>query len=226
MTILLLVRHATTAATGHRLGGWTPGVHLDDGGRAQAAAVAERLAGLPVAAVHASPLERTQQTAAAIAAPHHLDVITEQGLGEVDYGDWTDRPLDELRREPAWATVQHTPSRMAFPGGGTIRGVQARAVDVTEQLAAAYPGKVVVAVSHADVIKAVLAHHLALPLDAFQRLVIDPASVSVVALPAHGHPLVLRVNDTGPLTLPEQPPAPDAADGDHATSAPAPPGGS
>lgn len=210
MATIALVRHATTAATGSRLGGWTPGVHLDEGGRTQAAAAARRLADLPVAAVYASPLERTWQTAEAIAAGHDLAVRTLPGVGEVDYGTWTDRPLDELRREPLWSVIQATPSRVTFPGGGTIRGAQARAVDAIEQVAADHPGQLVVVVSHADVIKAVVAAFVGLGLDAFQRLVVSPASISLLALPEGGAPLLLRFNDTGPIELPPPPAAPPA----------------
>jgi probable phosphomutase (TIGR03848 family) len=200
---IVLVRHATTEATGKRLGGWTPGVHLDDAGVAQAERTAAHLADLPVAAVYASPLERTQDTARIVARPHGLRVRTRQALGEVDYGEWTDRPLGTLRRTKLWQVVQHTPSRASFPGGESIRGAQTRAVTAVETLADEHPDDVVVAVSHADVIKAVLAHYLGMHLDVFQRLVISPASVSVVALPAGGPPAVLGVNDTaGPPTIP------------------------
>ncbi len=216
MATIALVRHATTAATGSRLGGWTPGVHLDEGGRAQAEAAAERLAGLPVVAVYASPLERTQQTAAAIAAEHALPVRTLPGVGEVDYGTWTDRPLDELRREPLWPVIQATPSRVTFPGGGSIRGAQARAVDAIEQVATEHRGQLVVVVSHADVIKAVVAAFVGLGLDSFQRLVVSPASVSLLALPDAGTPLLLRFNDTGPIELPPSPPAEPSADTEEA----------
>lgn len=208
MATLVLVRHATTASTGKRLGGWTPGVHLDPGGVAQAQATSERLAGQPIAAVYASPLERTQETARIVAKPHGLRVRTRRGLGEVDYGEWTDKPLGQLRRRKAWEVVQRTPSRMAFPGGESIRGAQARAVDETEVLAAEHGGDMIVCVSHADVIKAVVAHHLAVPLDAFQRLMVSPASVTILHLPPTGHPLLVRFNDTGPL--------PSAPNGSHA----------
>jgi probable phosphomutase (TIGR03848 family) len=195
-TTLVLLRHATTAATGTRLGGWKPGVHLDAGGRAQAEAAARRLARLPVTAVYSSPLERTRETAAVVARSHGLRVRVDRDLGEVEYGDWTDRPLSRLRRLSAWRVVQRTPSRMAFPGGGTIRGAQARAVDATERLAAAHPGGTLVLVSHADVIKAVVAHHLGMGLDLFQRLVVSPASSTVLLLPDGEHPLLLGLNDT------------------------------
>ena len=206
MATLVLVRHATTAATGKRLGGWTPGVHLDAPGVAQAEATAGRLADQPVTAVYASPLERTQETAASVAEPHGLEVRTRRGLGEVDYGDWTNKPLGQLRRRKAWEIVQRTPSRMQFPGGESIRAAQARVVDETEALAAEHAGETIVCVSHADVIKAVVAHHLGMPLDAFQRLVIAPASVTVLHLPDGGHPLLVRFNDTGPMTAPSSPP--------------------
>jgi probable phosphomutase (TIGR03848 family) len=202
---IVLVRHATTSATGKRLGGWTPGVHLDDAGVAQAERTAAHLAGLPVVAVYTSPLERTRETARIVARPHGLRPLTRRGLGEVDYGEWTDLPLGQLRRRKLWPVIQTTPSRVTFPGGESIRAAQARAVETVESLAADHAGEVVVAVSHADVIKAVLAHHLGMPLDTFQRLVVDPASVSVLALPAGGPPVVLRVNDTA--TPPPSPPS-------------------
>lgn len=205
MTVALLVRHAVTAATGDRLGGWTSGVDLSEEGREQARGVADRLAGLDIAAVHASPLERTQQTAAIIAASHDLDVVTTEGVGEVDYGDWTDRPLEELREEELWPVIQRTPSRVAFPGGETIRAAQARAVDAVETIAADHDEGAVVLVSHADIIKSLVAHFLGMHLDVFQRIVIAPASVTAVGLRGGAPPVLLRCNDTGPITLPEPP---------------------
>ena len=196
MATLVLVRHATTAATGKRLGGWTPAVHLDDGGRAQAEVTAQRHAGQTIAAVYASPLERTQETARAVARPHGLRVRTRKEIGEVDYGEWTDKPLGQLRRRKDWQIVQQTPSRMTFPGGESIRGAQLRAVDATERLAAEHGDDRIVLVSHADVIKAIVAHHLGMPLDTFQRLVISPASSTVLHLPGRGHPVLLSMNDT------------------------------
>jgi probable phosphomutase (TIGR03848 family) len=196
VSTLVLVRHATTAATGRRLGGWTPGVHLDEAGQGQAAATAERLASLPLRAVYASPLERTMETARAVARPHGLSVRRRKGIGEGDYGDWTDQPLGQLRRRKLWSTIQATPSRVTFPGGESIRGAQGRAVDTVEALAGEHQGEHVALVSHADIIKAVLAHFLGMPLDCFQRLVIAPASVSIVHLPANGPPALLACNTT------------------------------
>jgi len=200
---LVLLRHATTAATGKRLGGRKPGVHLDAPGRAQAEAAARRLAPLPVAAVYASPLERTRETAAVVARAHGLRVRTERGVLEVDYGDWTDRPLAQLRRHALWRTVQQAPSRMTFPGGESIRAAQQRAVEATERLARAHEGETIVVVSHADVIKAVVAHHLGMGLDLFQRIVISPASSTTILLPDGAPSLLLALNDTsdpGPAT--------------------------
>lgn len=218
MATVVLVRHATTAATGTRLVGWTPGVDLDDAGRTQAEAAAARLADLPVEAIYSSPLERTMQTAAAIARHHDLEVLADRALGEVDYGGWTNQPLDELRREPLWPVIQSTPSRVGFPDGETIRGAQARAVDAVESLAARHRG-LVVAVSHADVIKAVVAHLIGMPLDSFQRLVVSPASITVLHLAPASAPLLLRFNDTGPIE-PPPPPLPTAG-GSVADDAPA-----
>lgn len=197
MTTILLVRHATTAVTGKRLGGWTKGVHLDERGVAQADAVARRISStdLGIAAVYASPLERTRETARAIARAVDLRVRTRRGLGEVDYGTWTDRPLGQLRRRKDWAVIQQTPSRFTFPGGESIRQAQARVVDQLEALAGEHPDEAIVAVSHADIIKAAVAHFLGMPLDTFQRLHVAPASVTVLALPSGGPPVLLALND-------------------------------
>lgn len=213
MPIIVLVRHGVTDATGSRLGGHTD-ASLNDTGRAQVERVAEHLADHDIAAVYTSPIVRTRETAAIVAKPHGLFPRTQRGLIEVDYGDWTDRPLKELREEQLWSTIQRAPSRVTFPGGGTIRGMQAAAVEGIETIAAAHEDReVVVAVSHADVIKAILAHHLGTGLDSFQRIVVGPASISVLAL-ADGQPsMVLSVNGHGPVDLPTPPPT-DAEGGD------------
>jgi probable phosphoglycerate mutase len=196
---ILLVRHATTAATGRRLGGWTPGVHLDARGQAQAEAVGARLAGANVSVVYASPLERTQDTAKAIARACGLRVRTRRDLGEVDYGDWTDKPLGQLRRRKLWPVIQQTPSRVTFPGGESIRGAQHRAITAVETLAAEHGDDVVVAVSHADIIKAVAAHYLGMPLDTFQRLIVQPASITTIILHERHPPMIAGLNDTAHL---------------------------
>lgn len=209
MTTLLLVRHATTAATGSRLGGRTQ-ASLDDNGRAQAEATAQRLAALPITAFYASPLARTFETAEIVAAPHNKPVTPDDGLLEVEYGDWTDRPLKPLTRTKKWPVIQQRPSLVAFPSGESIRAAQTRAVDAIEAIVARHPKGLVAAVSHADVIKAVVAFYLGQPLDMFQRLVVNPASVTAFALSADGgQPALLRFNDDGPM----QPPPRRAAGG-------------
>ena len=204
MATVLLLRHGLTALTGPVLAGHTPGVHLDERGRAQAAAVAERLRPVPLAAMVTSPLERCAQTAAAVAAGRDgLTVRTEPRLVEVRYGDWTGRPLKELARQPLWKVVQQHPAAAVFPGreGEGLAQTQARAVAAIRDwdarvTAAAGPDAVWLACSHGDVIKAVLADALGLHLDLFQRIVVDPCSVSVVRY-TETRPFVLRVNDTG-----------------------------
>jgi len=199
MTTLLLVRHATTTATGSRLGGRTD-APLDERGREQAAAVAERLAPLPLKAVYASPLPRTAETAAAIAARHRLEVVPDEGLLEVEYGRWTDRPLKPLYRTKLWPVIQQRPSLMRFPDGESIRGAQLRAVDAIEALVARHRRHAIVAVTHADVIKAVVAFYLGLSLDLFQRIAVAPASVTILQLAPGGQPLLVRLGDDGPLS--------------------------
>ncbi|HSJ45453.1 MAG TPA: histidine phosphatase family protein [Euzebyales bacterium] len=198
MTTLLLIRHGVTVATGQRLGGRTQ-AELSDAGRAQARAVAERLAGLPVRAVYTSPLARTWQTAELIGEAVGKDPVACEGLLEVDYGRWTDRSLKAVARTKMWPVIQARPSLASFPDGETIRRAQLRAADAVEELVARHRRGVIVAVSHADVIKALVAFYLSLPLDAFQRLHVTPASVSVLALSPGGRPVLVRFNDDGPL---------------------------
>lgn len=200
MTTVLLVRHGLTALTGPVLAGHTPGVHLDERGRAQAATLAERLRPVPLAAIVSSPLERCVQTAGAVAATRDGPAPQlDERLVEVRYGDWTGRPLRELAREPLWKVVQQHPSAAVFPGpdGESLAATQTRAVAaVREWNARLGPDAVWMACSHGDVIKALLADALGLHLDLFQRIVVDPCSVSVVSyLPTR--PFVVRMNDTG-----------------------------
>lgn len=183
MTRILLIRHGANDA--HKDGvltGWTPGVHLNAQGRAQAEALAKRLATAQIAAVYTSPLERTLETAEIVAAAHGLDVVVREGLGEVRLGRWTGQPLDKLRRRRLWRAVQFTPSTVRFPGGESFREVQARVVAELEELRAKHQDQTIAVVSHADVIKAALAHYVGLHLDLFQRLVIAPASLTVLGL--------------------------------------------
>jgi probable phosphomutase (TIGR03848 family) len=184
VTTVILLRHGrTTANTSGVLAGWTPGVLLDETGAAQVRAVGERLAKVPLAAVVSSPLERCRQTADAVAEGRDLEVQSDDRLGEARYGDWTGRTLKDLVKEPLWKVVQQHPSAAVFPGpeGEGLAQTQARAVSaVREWNAKLGPGAVWLACSHGDVIKAILADALGIHLDAFQRIVVDPGSLSVV----------------------------------------------
>jgi probable phosphomutase (TIGR03848 family) len=174
---------------------------LDEGGVRQAAKLVERLAGVPVAAVVSSPLQRCRQTVAPLVADRGLSVVADGRLAEVDYGEWTGRKLASLVKEPLWQVVQAHPSAAVFPGGEGLAQVQSRAVAAVrahgERVVAEHGDEAVwVVCSHGDVIKAVLADALGVHLDSFQRIVVDPCSVSVVRY-THTRPFVLRVNDTG-----------------------------
>jgi probable phosphomutase (TIGR03848 family) len=197
MTEFFLIRHAINdwVSTG-RLAGWTPGVHLNQDGRQQAQALGAHLAQTKLAAIYASPLERTMETAEAIAEHHPaLTVRPLDGVGEVRYGAWQGEKLSKLRRQKLWETVQIYPSRAHFPGGEAIRQAQARAVDALELLVPQHPNQRVAVVSHSDVIKLIVAHYLGAHLDFFQRIEISPASLTIVRLGSN-RPYIVRVNDT------------------------------
>jgi probable phosphoglycerate mutase len=206
-TRLILVRHAVTAHTGPLLSGRMPGVNLSDKGVGQAEAAAARLAKLPIAAVYASPIERTTQTAQCIAALHSLDVLPLPGVIEADYGDWTGGKIADLAKTDEWKVVQVAPSRAQFPGGESIRAMQARMVDALDAVVAAHPHETIVVVSHADPIKSAIAHYTGMHLDLFQRLHVSPASATVLDFHAYGA-LLVKCNDTGGLDdlLPEPEP--------------------
>ncbi len=207
-TRVALVRHAVTEQTGPILSGRAPGIDLSTDGRAQAERTAERLAALPVAAVYSSPIERTVQTAELIAKHHGHEVVVEPGLLEADYGEWTGGEIKELVKTDLWKVVQRSPSRASFPGGESIAAMQARIVAAVEAIAARHPGELVVVVSHADPIKAAIAQFTGMHLDQFQRLLISPASVSVLELTDTGATLLCS-NDSGALdALVAPPPAP------------------
>jgi probable phosphoglycerate mutase len=208
MSILLLVRHATNDWVGSgRLAGRTPGVFLNARGRAEAAALAARLALHPIEAVYTSPLARTLETARYLASTRGLEPILTEGIQEVDFGDWTGRELDSLRKDPLWSGVQHRPSLTRFPGGETLGEAQARAVTAIEAIRARHPEGMVAAVSHADVIKALLAHYAGTHLDLFQRIEVSPASVSVIAFGPSG-PSILAQNALGFVPMPSPPSKP------------------
>jgi probable phosphomutase (TIGR03848 family) len=202
--VVLLVRHGKTPTTGTILPGRAPGLHLSDEGRAQADAVAERIGAMassgrarPVA-VYASPLERTAETAKPIARALGLRVRTDRGLLECDFGQWTGAQLKDLAKRPEWHQVQRCPSGFRFPGGESFLEMQARITSAVARLSERHPGETVVAVSHADPIKAAVAAAAGTHLDLFQRLTVSPCSVSVLAYSAGG-PHVLSVNSTSSL---------------------------
>ena len=197
---MLLVRHGTTPTTGKMLPGRAGGLHLSEKGRAQAGAAADRIAALTKApsAVYASPLERTRETAAPIAKALGLRVRTAPGLVEVDVGDWTEKPLARLYRAKEWPTVHRWPSGFRFPGGESFAEMSLRSMDAVLALVADHPGETIVAVSHADPIKAIVAAAAGVPLDLMQRITISPCSISAILFGAGG-PIVLCVNSTGTL---------------------------
>jgi probable phosphoglycerate mutase len=194
--LVLLIRHATAEYKPGRLYGWTPGVHLSAQGRDEAKMLAGRLEGVRLKALYSSPLERCVETAEAIAGGRRLDVKIVEKLGEVRYGSWQGRTYRSLVKTPLWRTVQLVPSQATFPGGESLLELQRRGVEAIEDIRRAHRRGVVAAVSHADMIKAILAHYLGLHLDLFQRINVEPASVSAIAL-GNGFPRVLRIGDTG-----------------------------
>ena len=196
-TLVLLVRHGTTPTTGKVLPGRARGLHLSDHGREQAERAAERIGELgKVQAVYASPLERARETAAPIGRAVHKPVRIERGLLECDFGRWTGASLKRLMKKPEWSTVQRTPSAFRFPAGESFLDMQTRIIDAVDTIRRRHPGKTVVCVSHADPIKAYVAHAMGTPLDLFQRIVISTCSVTAV-LVGDGAPIVLTVNSTG-----------------------------
>lgn len=193
MTTFLFVRHGVTSHTGHRLSGWLPDIHLSEEGRAQAEAAAETLSKVPLKAIYSSPIDRTMETARAIAARHELEVKVTPAMGEVRYGRWTNRSFKTLARTKLWTTVQTFPSGARFPDGESLREVQARAVEEVERIRLEYPKKTVCCVSHADVIKLIAAHYLGMHIDLFQRIHIAPGSITAIAVDDSG-PRVLALN--------------------------------
>jgi probable phosphomutase (TIGR03848 family) len=198
-TLVLYVRHGQTATTGKVLPGRAPGLHLAETGLGQAQRVADRIKNLKrVDAVLASPLERARETAAPIASGRGLKVKVDRGLLECDFGEWTGAELKDLAKLPAWGTVQRYPSGFRFPGGESFSEMSTRMATAAARLRQGYPGGVVVAVSHADPIKAAVADALGLHLDLFQRIVISTCSVTAILYSESG-PAVLTVNDSGDL---------------------------
>lgn len=199
MATVILVRHGRTAANVQGvLAGWSPGVSLDDTGREQVRLAASRLEAVRLSAIVTSPLERTRETADVLLAGQSSKVAlhVDERVGECRYGEWTGRPLKDLAKEPLWKVVQGHASAASFPGGESLTAMQSRSIDAIREWNGLLGEKAVYAVvSHGDVIKAILADALGMHLDHFQRIVIDPASISVVHY-TPTRPFVLRVNDT------------------------------
>lgn len=196
-TTILLVRHGQTPTTGRVLPGRAPGLHLSDDGRRQADAAAARLAKVKrIAAVYASPLERARETALPIARAVGLAIRIERGLLELDIGRWTGERLDRVSKRPEWSTVQRYPSGFRFPDGESFVEMQARVTAALARMVERHRGGAVIAVSHADPIKAALAHALGMHLDHFQRLAIAPGSITTIVYGAGG-PMVLGMNALG-----------------------------
>lgn len=195
-TTILLIRHGENDWTEtHRLAGRTPGVHLNEYGQQQAKALGESLANTKLDAIYASPLERTVETAQAIAAHQQVTLKTRPGLLEVDYGEWTGQKIEELAKHESWPVIQFYPSGASFPKGETMYGMQARFVQELNHLVTEHPGQTIAVVGHADLIKAAVAHYLGVHLDLFQRIVISTASITAVSFGKMG-PRLLKVNDT------------------------------
>jgi probable phosphomutase (TIGR03848 family) len=193
VTTFYFVRHGVTSHTATKLTGWMPGVNLSADGRSEAEAAASMLAKVKLDAVYSSPIERTLETAEIIAAPHKLKVEVVEDLGEVRYGRWTNRSYKSISRTKLWDRVQRWPSTARFPEGESLSEVQLRATAALEDLRARHPKGNICCVSHADVIRLVIAHYLGVHIDLFQRIHIGPASISVVAMGEQG-PRVLAVN--------------------------------
>lgn len=193
-TLVLLVRHGLTPTTGKVLPGRAPGLHLSEKGLAQADRLVERFTGLRVDALYASPLERTRETARPLEDAMKLTAEPEPELIECDFGEWTGEKLTDLSALPEWATVQGTPSEFRFPDGESFPEMQERMVGAVERLCQRHAGQTIVCFSHADPIKALLAHALGSPLDRFQRIAVDPCSVSAIAYRPEADPSILRMN--------------------------------
>jgi len=196
-TLIIMVRHGKTPSTGKLLPGRAKGLHLSDTGKQEALVVAERLSKIKkVAAIYASPLERARETAAPIAKALKQKVIINKGLLECDFGDWTGEELTKLMKLPEWSNVQRAPSTFRFPKGESFTEMQTRMVSTLDDLRKKHSGGVVICVSHADPIKAAVAHAMGTHIDLFQRIVISTCSVTAVSYSSFG-PVVLTVNSTG-----------------------------
>ena len=198
MTTLVLVRHGHTDTAGKRLTGWTSGVHLNERGRREAERLVERLDGVRIDAIVSSPLERCRETAAPLAKARGLAVRIRRPWIETGYGEWTGRSISQLRRTRLWRTVMHAPSNARFPGGESLLEVQFRAVDAALDIARERPRGTVVVISHADVIRLLVAHAAGAHPDHLHRWSVDTGSISAISL-SEGVPRLLAYNDTDDL---------------------------
>lgn len=197
---LLLIRHALTPHVGHKLSGWSSGVHLSDDGKKQAARLTERLHDVQIDAIYSSPLDRALETAQPIAKDHKLRVRQREEIGEVKYGDLEGKSLRMLAKGKLWSKLQTWPSDVRFPGGESLRETQARAVAAIERLRAEHPKRNVAVVSHGDWIRLSVAHYVGAHIDLYRRINVDPASVSAILF-FESMPVVQVVNETGDLTM-------------------------
>lgn len=217
MATLLLLRHGrSTANTAGTLAGRLPGVHLDEHGRTQAASVGERLAGVELAALVRSPILRCEQTLdlVARAAGLTLTPVVDDRFSECDYGEWSGRPLKELAEEGCWHAIRTTPSQVSFPGGESMAAMFARVVDGVRDWNARVGAGTWLLVSHGDPVKAIIADALGLPFDQFQRIAVDPASITVISYPdagQDGFPVITGMNLISGLIAPHIPRSPEQA---------------
>jgi probable phosphoglycerate mutase len=204
MPVVMLIRHGENEYVKKgRLAGRLPGVHLNHNGHAQAAALTEALKNTPIKAVYCSPLDRTIETAAPIAKAHKLKPISREGLLEVDFGKWQDRTIKQLSRQKLWKTVQSRPSHARFPEGETFAEAQLRMVSEINQLCSQHkPKEIIACVGHSDMIKLAVAYYLGLPLDLFQRLTVQPASVTTLHIHPEGGAQLINLNHI-PYSLPK-----------------------
>ena len=193
MTIFYLVRHGVTSHTGHRLSGRMPDIHLSDAGLGEAEVVATSLAKVRLKSIYSSPIDRCIETARTIADKHGLPVRTRKDLAEVEYGTWTNKSLKTVARTRLWSSVQKWPAGTRFPEGESFVEIQSRGVAVLEDLRTRHPKDRICVVSHGDVIRLVMAHYMGIHLDLFQRILITPASISVLSVTDSG-PVVLTLN--------------------------------
>ncbi len=206
MTTFYLIRHGQNDyVDAGKLAGRTPGVHLNEHGKAQSRALGALLSNVRFEAIYTSPLERAYETARPLGNPRKLEPIVREGLGEVDCGSWTGKSLKSLRRRKLWPMIQSAPSRASFPNGESFTNASARIVHELERLHSSHPGErsIIACVFHSDPIKLAIAHYIGLHIDLFQRLVIEPASFSILNIGEHGTHL-LRLNDTRATNTPFQ----------------------